>query len=272
MLSTLRTLTILFTAVILVQCSEEELLPAKDQAQIDQLKASKTSHNAVNAFTIGATPLHDYDSEVPGYDFQFYMKGSGSITIHWGDGSSTAHQFTDSWDTFTHGYATSSEYTIAITGDIKNITYFDTYYGMGAFNAINFKRLSALEEISIGLTESSSTIDLSHNTKLKFVSLAGMQQLERLILPKRHNINQINLDGPFKFDTEDIDGIIDNIYANTVAKNIMGGRITLYREWYQEEGDMGMVGPPSAAAIEKLNKLKNIYGWEVTPSLDSPNM
>ena len=272
MLSTLRTLAILLTAVILVRCSEEELKPATDQTQIDALKASKTSRNTTNAFTIGATPLHDYDSDVPGYDFQFYMKGSGSITIHWGDGSSSVHQFTDSWDTFSHGYATSSEYTIAITGDIKNITYFDTYYGMGAFNAINFKRLAALEEISIGLTESSSEIDLTHNTKLKVVALAGMQQLEKLILPKHHNISHIYLDGPFKFDSEDVDGIIDNIYANAVAKNITGGRITLYREWYQEEGDMSMVGPPSASSIEKLHTLKNTYGWEVTPSLDSPNM
>jgi hypothetical protein len=268
---TLRTIAALAAAFLLLQCTEEEIQVTKKEITTN-LQGTRASSNSANAFTIGATPLYDYDDQIAGYDFLFYMKGSGSITIYWGDGSKTYHQFTDSWDTFTHGYPTNGEYQISITGDYKSITYFDTYYGQGPFKAIDFRRLTNLEEVSIGLTESSKVIDLSHNAKLSRVSLAGMQDLETLILPKRHNIRMITLDGPFKFDTSDVDEIVDNIYKNAVAQHITGGYFTLYREWYQEEGDFSMIGPPSAASMEKLNALKNNYGWTIGPSADSQNM
>jgi hypothetical protein len=268
----LRLVLIIVAALPLTQCTEEEIQVAKDQFGAEALTIANTSTNLTNAFTIGATPLYDYDEQVSGYDFQFYMKGSGSITINWGDGAISTHQFTDSWDTFTHGYASTGEFAISITGDLKNITYFDTYYGMGSFNAINFKRLMNLEEVSIGLTESSRTLDFSRNIKLSRLSLAGMQDLETVILPKRHNISTITIDGPFNFDATDIDGIIENIYNNAVAKNITGGMFTLYREWYQEEGDYGMIGPPSPTSMEMLNTLKTMYGWSIYPSADAVNM
>jgi hypothetical protein len=264
---TLRSITILIAALVLIQCSEEEIQLTKKELTAD-ISSAKSSSNSSNAFTIGAMPMHDWDGENPGYDYSFYMIGTGSITINWGDGTSTTHQFTDSWNYFLHGYSTPDNRTITITGDLGNITYFESFYGTGAFNAIDFKRLTNLKDVQIGLTESSRRLDFSHNSKLQSIFLAGMQDLDGLRLPKQHDIRSISLDGPFNFDTNDVDRIIDNIHHNAFAKNLTGGYFTLPATWYHDEGDTSMIGPPSPAAIEKLRALQNTLGWTIYPALD----
>lgn len=277
-MKTLRTLAaLLFTASLLVQCSEEELVSNPEVKITDVLKDKTISSLTTNSvFKIGATANQDYDDMYPGYDYEFYMGSSGaSISVNWGDGTITTHFIDTPYNSaLRHSYSNPGNYVIKITGDLDKITHFDSYYGMGEFYQIDFRVLPNLQQLNVGLTASSSIINLNHNPKLERVSLAGMEDLKALVLPKSHSIRNINLDGPFGMDTHDVDGIIQNIYKNAVSKNLTGGIFTLPASWAQDENDYSMIGPPSASSIDKLRALQNVYGWSIYPALDpaAPNM
>ena len=90
------------------------------------------------------------------------IKGSGNITIHWGDGTSNTYTIDNDYTTaYTHTYSKSSENTITITGD--NITGLKcSYVPLTSLDVSRNMNLTHLECIANNLT----SLDLSKNTKL----------------------------------------------------------------------------------------------------------
>lgn len=214
------------------------------------------------ALTITAKGISD--TSLP--PLTFYVGGeSGTLTVDWGDGSTETKSLTLYETEFSHYYAAAGYYPVAISGDLDRVSSFYSFYGDGEFSDIRFDHLVNLNEIRYGLTACPGVIDLRFNRNLEFAMIPSLLNLETLYLPQRHRISFLEIDGVNHLDTEDIDAIIDNIYANTVRENITGGLLSLALVWYQEETDTSMVGPPSAAALAKLDLLRDNYGWQIRP-------
>lgn len=195
------------------------------------------------------------------FEFELGTAAGASLFINWGDGSPT-----EALSQTSHDYPANGNYPITITGDIDQITSFYSFYGQGMIDAINVQHLTALETIRFGLTRSPSILDLRRNTRLTLVLLPELEDLEHLYLPAEHSINYIMLHGSNQMTTAAVDAVINNIYENTVRKNIMNGWFGLAASWAQPEEDESLVGPPSPAAIEKLRYLYNNYGWTFEPN------
>ena len=196
-------------------------------------------------------------------DFQFDLAGpeGASVTIDWGDGTTETYGLGEELH-LVHPYSANGNYPISITGDVDKITYFYSFYGQGMIDSIDFQYVTDLVEIRFGLTRSPRVLDLSHNSKLEFALLAGLSDLETIYLPEEHNIRWFMVDGN-GFSTTVVDALIDNVYQNTVNKNIVDGQLSLAANLFEE--DETLIGPPSAAAFEKLRVLRDDYGWTLYP-------
>lgn len=197
--------------------------------------------------------------------FNFDLAGpqGTSVIIDWGDGTTEVHEMNPERSFPVHTYAADGNYPITITGDIDKITFFYSFYGQGMMDDVNFQHLTDLEEIRFGLSRSPAVLDLSHNTKLKFALLAGLDNLEKLYLPESHHLLDLSLAGPNLLSTEAVDAVIDNMHRNVVNNDLRNGTIGLQATWWEE--DQSMIGPPSPQAMAKLQIMKNDYGWGVYP-------
>jgi hypothetical protein len=215
------------------------------------------------AFTMQATAGNDPESP-----FYFYLGGTGgSVTVNWGDGQTDSYSMANEPEfEVAHNYAQAGKYPITITGDLDNITYFYSFYGGSIFSEISFKHLVNLNEIRYGLTHGPETIDLSHNKNLQFAMLPGMMSLKTLLLPETHKMIFLEIDGANQLNAEAVNAIIDNMYTNAVAGNLRDGVFGLRASWAQDENDMTMVGPPSAASMTKVEDLRDSYGWIIHPT------
>ncbi len=204
------------------------------------------------AFTIKTADVSSYD---------MILQGSGNVDVDWGDG--TVESFALGTNTYVeHNYAAKGYYYITITGDITGITEFYSYYGNGETSEINLDALTGLTSIRFGLTLSPPVVDLSNNTNLEFVNMAGLTKLEQLILPPTHKIRFILVDGPNGLDADDINYIINSIYTNAVANDIHTGIFGLSTNWAGESEPL--IGPPSPEALNQLTELKVDYGWIIS--------
>lgn len=264
MKSSLKILLTLVLAGIFEQCIDADIQPDA------QLHGNKPLVNASNQPT---AMRHAFTFQASVFDEYTFALGtatpSANIVIAWGDGTVTPLTITSSYQDVGHTYTyldPNLDYTISITGDLNKITFFSSYYGNAQFTTIDFKALTKLEEISIGLTPAPPVIDLSHNHRLVKISLIDLEDVEMLILPRTHNISIIDLFG-LDFTTQDIDGVIDNIYKNTVTKKITNGMFGLGMDDENENEESLMMGPPSSASIIKLRELQDFYGWTILPAL-----
>jgi hypothetical protein len=231
-----------------------------DWAKEYRTKALKISLEP--AFTmVGQT---DADAEVP---FYFYIGAAGAdLIIDWGDGSVETRSINEpGGEEVTHPYAVAGSYPITITGDLDKIVHFYSFYGGSVFSEIHFRRLINLKELLYGLTHCPAVVDLSYNTKLEHAMLPSLLDLEQLILPAKHQLAFLEVDGGNRLDAADVNAIISNLYTNTSAANRRDGILGLRAYWAQPEDDMTMIGPPSAASLVLLESLRNDYGWIVRP-------
>jgi hypothetical protein len=242
--------------------------PYIKQGKMNELVAQYSNRPLKVSLKTAFTMVADVAATDITQPFYFYIGGTeGEISVNWGDGTIETYSLDTEYEfEVAHSYTIPQDYPIVITGDLKNIRYFYSFYGGSVFREISFKNLTNLIEIRYGLTNCPKVIDLSHNTKLQFAMLPHLADMETLILPRSHEISFIEIDGINQLNTEDIDRFVDNIYNNTVKKNITNGIIGMRGYWAQEEGDFTMVGPPSPAAMTKLLYLQNNYGWSVSPS------
>lgn len=215
------------------------------------------------AFTMAA--VIEYTG--PEWPFNFYLDGKDGtlLTVNWGDGAIESYTLAGYHTECSHIYANVGSYPIDLTGQLENITYFYSFYGGSVFSEISFKRLPNLSEIRYGLTAGPAVVDLRFNQKLEFAMLSNLMDMETLLLPNRHSLTYIDICGPNKLTTADVDAIIDNIYRNVIRQNIRDGGIGLHATWYADEGDYSLVGPPSAESMIKLQYLIDNYGWDYYP-------
>ena len=208
------------------------------------------------AFTIETAVVSEFEVELVG--------SGGVIDVDWGDGNVESIDFASTpVAVLTHAYSGDDIYYISITGAVDQITEFYNYYDEGGkATDIRFEQLSGLREVRYGLISGPAVIDLSHNAQLDFINIAGIEELEELILPATHDIDFIIVSGPNLFTTPVIDAIINSIYTNAVADNIHGGVFGLQVNWADDES--GLVGSPSVAARLQLDELRTTYGWNVT--------
>lgn len=197
--------------------------------------------------------------------FDCYLGGPDgtSITVDWGDETTTSYDLVPLEVNVTHAYAQSGNYPITITGALETITSFYSFYGQGMFDAADFRHLRDLKEIRFGLSRSPVTLDLSHNTKLTSAMLVGLPNLRVLHLPKEHQLTYLGLDGPNHMSIENLDAVILNVYQNTVNKNLRNGLFEVAATWLRE--DDSLLGPPSAAGLNNLRTMQQSYGWTISP-------
>ena len=131
---------------------------------------------------------------------------------------------------------------------------------------IDFTQLTALTELRFGLTRSPRVIDLTHNLELTFLNLSGLQNTEILDLPHHNKVNVLLIDGCKALTTGSINAIIDDVHFSAVTDSRYEGIFTLREEWF-EETDV-ILGPPSAASIDKLRDLRDNYLWFIAPELE----
>lgn len=248
----------------LQQCSEPELFRQSElhrpSLPLSKIKPNKAiSHG--RQFKIVPMYLGDFSVSVG-------ASSRANIQVSWGDGTDTSYVMTDNLTYLDHTYSNTSQMPeILVTGDLTKIIYFQTEYGSGTFADIDFKPLTNLQEVQIDLTSTPAEIDLSQNRSLTKLSIGAVPELQSILLPKRHNISIIGIDGPSGLNTQDVDAIIGNIYANAVAKNIKNGAFSVTSDWQNDEGDLTMLGPPSSFSIEKLRSLRDDYAWTIYPEL-----
>jgi hypothetical protein len=201
--------------------------------------------------------------------FEFSLSSiPGTINIDWGNGTSETHTFTAAEPRvgFSKDYLAEGNHFISVTGDIDRITYFDAFYDFGMMDENNFEQLIGLTDFRIALlTRGPAIIDLSSNINLDNVYLPGIHELRQLILPTINHISYVFIDGYNSMTTATVDYVIDNIYSNAVRLPIMNGRFSVNGLWYEAEDEPLFAGPPSAAALDKLVILRDVYGWSVSP-------
>lgn len=215
------------------------------------------------AFSMVATIEYTGDD----WPFYFYIGGKDGtpLTVNWGDGTIESYTLGEFDTEFSHLYSNLGSYPMNVTGQLEKITYFYSFYGGSVFDEISFKQLPNLREIRYGLTEGPPIVDLRFNSNLEFAMLSNLMDMETLVLPNRHQLTYIDICGPNKLTTADVDAIIDNIYRNVIRQNIRNGGIGLHATWYGEEGDYSLVGPPSEESMTKLQYLIDNYGWDYYP-------
>jgi hypothetical protein len=198
-------------------------------------------------------------------DIEFYLSGSGSVSVNWGDGTTQSFTLSPEYTTFYHQYPGEQDYTINISGDIKAVTSFDMSYEGFQFNQFHFGGMTGLENLNFNLFQyGPAVINLSQNKALKSINLVGIQGMQDLVLASTNVITHVDLAGENSLPVSVIDRVIARVH-DSVVNNPRQGFINLSKSWAQEEGDFAMIGPPSGYSITKLRKLQDSYGWHIAP-------
>jgi hypothetical protein len=242
----------------------------KEEVLLDEEKLTEDMVTEATAFKSVKISAVVYEDSYPSNLFRIYLLGTtGKVKVSWGDGSSSTYALggTESYTTVEHEYSTSGTHEITMTGDLKRVTEFSSYYGEGSFDKIDVRGLTGLKTIQVGLTYSAAVIDLSHNTNLNRVELVGLNQLQEVVLPAKHKIKEIDLGGSASLSTSALDQIVNSIYRSVSTNRIRNGYFNLASSWYYDEEEVPtMIGPPSAHTKQQLRKLRDSFGWTVTPN------
>jgi hypothetical protein len=255
-------LFLLLLTFALTNCSEETVTPADEHDPITTAQAYYG--NSVFVIDLKTMPGDSANT----WPVQLLVKGipSKKISVNWGDGTIKKYTLDSTqYVTLKHQYDRIKNYSIRITGDIASVTEFRMAYSTVELQNIYTAGLTNLEELSLQLiAKAPNAINLSQNRKLKGVYLVGLDELSDLILPSTHQIKSIDISGPNNLSTQVVDRAVSRIYDSVVA-NPRAGYFDLSSHW--GESNDGMVGPPSVYSINKLQKLEDVYGWRINPSI-----
>lgn len=232
-------------------------------AQAVALKASKNK----NALTLTAVVKDDY--QFPANQFLVSIQGTaGSISVNWGDGTSTSYTMDGNFINLEKIYAEPGRYNVGITGDIKNITFFTSAYNLGVFDNINLAPLTGLKSLRIVLTSGPQLLDLRNNKKLEELSLTDVDELTHILMPKHHLLKSVSISGPNSLQASTVNTVINSVYQTAVKKGIYDGYFDVRKLFYEEESTE-MIGPPFEQALAQLKELQDIYNWEIHPLQES---
>jgi hypothetical protein len=238
------------------------------ETQMNSITAGETkSANVKQAFTLTAIVTSENE---PYNQFLVYIGGTrGSITVNWGDGTLTDYALDGELFDVTKAYAAPGRYDVSITGDVKNITRFQSSYGQGLFDHIDFTPLTGLQSLRLSNLPGPVVMDLSSTRNLEEFTVTDIRNLTEIILPKKHALWAVSISGDTNLTSATVDALINSVYQTAVKKHIWGF-FHLLKDPYDEAGSTEMVGPPSATSIAQLTELQNIYGWEILPEMPRP--
>jgi hypothetical protein len=263
-MKTLNTIIIVAIAALLMQCDES---PQKVTPVFDESSTSAAAKK--QPFVIYAVTREDYQNH-----FGVVLSGPAghSINVDWGDGTSNQLEFNQyDFIELVREYNAPGRYRIVVSGKINEITGFKSSYGEGVFDSINVSGLKSLGSVRVGLTHGPKTFDISNNKNLYEVHFGDVQELSTVILPNRHTIRSVSINGPNQLTTAEVDYIVANIYENAIRAKIFEGYFGLLKQYWLNPGDEGygeLVGPPSPSSIDKLRELRDVYRWEVVQLAD----
>jgi hypothetical protein len=162
-----------------------------------------------------------YIEETP---FEFFLDGTGTVYVS-GAGPFSGPRALP-W--YEENFSLDGEYDIEITGDIGNITKISSFgYNAGIETLSGLQHMPELTEFDPGWYLDDA-VDLTHNTKLEAVELQFVRLPQFVELPAEHNISLMSLyqwDRPTTAD--ELDYILNNLYANATNRNIRNGSIFL---------------------------------------------
>lgn len=203
---------------------------------------------------------------LPGSTIYLDGRAGAQLSIDWGDNAveSTSLQNTG----YAHTYVATGKYFVSITGDLDAITFFEIEYQDG-INHVSPIHLPELQDFRLPLCQyTSRKIDFSENTKLSNIDLGGVRgNLSDIDIANNTALLNIDLQADIFSDTV-MNKLIDNLYASCQANNRKNGYMNIHTVLYDNPynpANRNMIGPPSAAQVEKLNKLISDYQWFVFP-------
>jgi hypothetical protein len=252
-------------ALVIMRCSEERIEPAEVEG--DQPTRAQAYYPA-SVFAIEVTTILGGRVEENGLPqlTEFYLSGNGAkVSINWGDGTIEKVTLDESRNYMSHQYSRIKNYTIQITGEISRISVFGIYYQHIIIRNVYLAGLINLKGISIGLNyQGPSVVNFSHNLNIESIELSD-DDITDIIIPSSNKLSMVLISGPNNLSTAVIDRIISRVYTS-VQSSPRSGHFALNAERYEESGPM--VGPPSSYSITKLKKLRDVYGWTITPDLE----
>jgi hypothetical protein len=262
MKNTLNLLLLAVFCVMVAQCSDERVEPIMLE---DDLMTSATLYED-QFFTLAITTIITDPSEPLPEQVTFDLEGTGGkISLNWGDGTIEKLIVGTSMVTLEHHYTRVKNYTIKMSGDIKTITSFRVNYLSTKIHDIHFGGLVNLKEVGMNLLgEVPSVINLSRNRSIENVSLSGLPSLKDVLLPTANNLSYVDITGENLLTTAAVDRIIARVHDAVVNKP-RAGRFVLGVGWAE---DSEKVGPPSSYSINKLRKLRDVYGWTIYPDIN----
>lgn len=254
-------LLLLVLAVMVVRCTDEHVEPT---TLTEELVTSANLYED-QFFTIGITTLKNHPEEPLPEQVEFYLQGNGGrISINWGDGTIEKLTIGSSIVTLNHQYKAAKNYTINMSGDIKTITSFRMNYLGTRINKIHFGGLVNLKEAEMGLLPyTMDVINLSRNRALETVRVVGLQSMDDVLLPSNNKLVNVDISGENEMTTAAVDRVIARVH-DSVINNPRKGSFVLGSLWGETNE---MIGPPSSYSINKLKKLRDVYGWTIYPEI-----
>jgi hypothetical protein len=253
-------------ALMIMRCSEENIEPALLD---DDPSTHMEGYYPSTVFAIEVTTILGGRVEENGLPqlTEFYLSGDpgAKVKVNWGDGTIEKVTLDESRNYMSHQYTRIKNYNIQVSGEISKITTFGIYYQHIIIRDVYLSGLVNLKRLSMGLNyRSPSIVNFSHNRKIETIDFSGSSELTDIIVPSENRLTTVLLSGPNSLSTAVVDRIISRVYTSVQASP-RAGYIALNENWGEESP--GMIGPPSDYSITKLRKLRDVYGWEVTPEL-----
>jgi hypothetical protein len=258
-------LLLLMVAITLFNCSEQPVAPVEPTEDI----ATFAEAYSPNVFVLEITTV-SYEPSYPTVPVELQIAGTagGKIAINWGDGTIEKITLSSDYSFLHHQYGRVKNYTIKIDGEIKNIDNFGmSYQGDVKVNNMYLSGLTGLKSMDLSMVGGPlEVINLSHNKLIENLGIVDVPGLRDIIMPSTNNLTNIQITGTPQISTAAVDRVIGRVYESVVS-NPRGGSFVLDKEWWIESNEM--VGPPSGYSITKLKKLRDNYGWSISPDIDN---
>lgn len=179
------------------------------------------------------------------------LEGSGFVEVEWPDGTVESGMLPLSAG---RELDTGTGRQILLKGDVQGITSFRAFgYNTAITDISGLKHMRQLATFLPGMLRSADALDFRHNKMLQTVDLFEARLPEWIKLPEQHVIESFTLTlGDRHITTEEIDMLVDNIYKNSVRRDIYGGTISLSGS-----------DTPSANALDKIQILEERFQWNI---------
>ncbi len=165
--------------------------------------------------------------------------------------------------TLDHVYTTTTHPVprhVSITGDIESIRQLNFGYSV-YIKSLSLQNLTGLIDARVWFQNSLETVDFSSNKNLQMIGVGYNESMKSFTIPQTNKLKFLILE-EMDLTTEEIDKVINDLYQNVTAHNIMEGEFRLSK--IAEDGSSyEYIGPPSEDGLAKLDILANYYLWNV---------